>query len=139
MLESDTRSKRVIAAGRITPGFTCTHHQASIGLNGECLLCGRTPTMWIAPAGGGKYLSGHRIPLHGDGGGCEHQADGWTCNRDHGHPGRHMVLAPTATGSGVALAAWPGTHRPTEADLELPVELPRARAEAFTPMQAVTA
>jgi len=65
MLESDTRSKRVIAAGRITPGFTCTHHRATIGLNGECLLCGRTPTM--------------------------------------------------------------------------PVELPRARAEAFTPMQAVTA
>ena len=90
MLESDTRSKRVIAAGRITPGFTCTHHRATIGLNGECLLCGRTPqaTIWKCPSGGALFG---------------------------------------------LVAAWPGEHRPTEADLELPV---RARVMAFTPMQA---
>lgn len=133
MLESDTRSKRVIAAGRITPGFTCTHHRATIGLNGECLLCGRTPqaTIWKCPSGIPEFpgsVSAHEFA-------CQQLKDGWVCTREPNHPGRHI-----AAGALFGLvAAWPGEHRPTEADLELPVELPRARAEAFTPMQAVTA
>lgn len=35
------------------------------------------------------------------------------CTRDAGHPGRHLA----GTGRGKVIAAWPGEHTPTEADL----------------------
>lgn len=39
---------------------------------------------------------------------------GWYCIRAIGHKGRHMAYA----GVDHVIAAWPGTHTPTSADLE---------------------
>lgn len=38
--------RRIIAAGPLTPGFVCTHggHPPAVGIDGCCLLCGRTPS-----------------------------------------------------------------------------------------------
>jgi hypothetical protein len=38
---------------------------------------------------------------------------GFLCLRDIGHPGRHISLGPH-----LLMAAWPGSHQPTRADLD---------------------
>jgi len=39
------------------------------------------------------------------------------CSRETGHAGRHMASLGPAYGHRI-IGAWPGTHRPTKADLD---------------------
>lgn len=73
---------------------------------------------WVAETGSNGFsLSAHWIAT---GAHCKAESprlggfNGWACWRDRGHPGRHMG---SSSGDGV-IVAWPGTHCPTESDLE---------------------
>lgn len=47
---------------------------------------------------------------------CGQSRDYWYCSREPGHPGRHLACLYRDT----VIAAWPGTHEPTQADLTGP-------------------
>jgi hypothetical protein len=57
---------------------------------------------------------------------CEQSEGFGQCTRVDGHAGRHMA----SVGGNAIIAAWPGNHPPSVADLSDPEDIPEAAVEA---------
>lgn len=74
-------------------------------------------SVWLGTRNGLEFKADPRFGWDTPGDGCGQPApgEGLGCTRLLGHAGRHI-----ATGMDEVLAAWPGTHEPTLADLDDP-------------------